>query len=65
MDEAVVLVPEMWAAFPAIARTAAGLRAGAAGGRGGGSGVFVIRYVIVGLALHQNLPRLFSQPFHP
>ena len=23
MDEAVVLVPEMWAAFPAIARTAA------------------------------------------
>jgi hypothetical protein len=23
MDEAVVLVPEMWAAFPALARTAA------------------------------------------
>jgi hypothetical protein len=45
MDEAVVLVPEMWVAFPALARTAAlawACAPGQRGGRGGGSGIFVI-----------------------
>jgi len=34
MDEAVVLVPEMWAAFPALARTVALAWACAPGQRG-------------------------------
>ena len=38
MDEAVVLVPEMWAAFPAIARTAALAWACALGQRGAAAG---------------------------
>ena len=59
MDAAVVLVPEMWAASPGAREdggTGLGLRAGAAGGCGGGSGVFIS----ISTTADSSLPKPFS-----